>query len=143
MSNGFSVPTAACCCYINGKLVGRVTSFRWSSDTPRKDIYGLDSVVPYEIAPTTVSCSGSVGLIRTHADGSIEALGMTAHSSQMERERYFTLTLVDRATDTLLFRADYCAVIGQQWEVPERGLVRGTVNFRALQWNNECLVKKQ
>lgn len=125
--------------YINGKRVGRVFSFRWSSDTPRKSINGLDQLTPQELAPTSARCSGSVGILRTVMDGGIEGLGMTAHSSQVVREKYFSLTLVDRLTDTILFRADKCSVINQSWDVAEKGVVRGMVNWEALEWSNECL----
>ena len=128
--------------YINGVQIGRVTSFRWSSDTPRKAIMGLDSPTPVELAPTIARCTGSLGLLRTVLDGGIEALGMTAHSSQFVRERYFTLTLVEITSDTLLFRADFCSVTNQSWEVAARGIMTGSVNFEGIYWNNETSVSQ-
>lgn len=138
MSKSTVVTTAEVVCYINGKAIGRVTSFRWSSDTPKKVINGIDNPQPYELAPTNAICQGSVGILRTRGDGGIEALGMAAHSSQLTNEKYWTLTLIDRVTDTLLFRADYCSCTNQSWELAEKSIVRGTVNFSALSWSNEC-----
>jgi hypothetical protein len=124
--------------YINGKPLGRVTSFRFSSDTPWKEILGVDQNTPFEFAPTTTRCSGSVSLIRTVRDGGIEALGMTTHTSQLSRSKYCTLTLVDRTTDTVIFRADQCVVSNQSWDAQNKGIISGNVNFMALSWSNEC-----
>ena len=142
MSKSNLVTSAKVCCYINGNMVGRVTAFRWSSDSPRKAAYGLDCNTPYELMPTTSRCSGSVSLLKITGDGGIESLGMAAHSSQMVREKYFSLTIVDRVSDTLLFRADYCSVTNQSWDIAERSLVRGTVSFEGLYWNNDCQSSK-
>ena len=142
MSNALTITSASVVAYINGKICGRVVSFRWSSATPRKKIIGIDSGVPQELAPTTFMCSGTLELLRTHLDGGVEALGMTAHSSQVVREKMFTLTIIDRLTDTQLFRADYCSVEDQQWSIPQKGIVMGTINWSALQWNNECHLVK-
>ena len=124
--------------YINGRALGLVTSFRWSGDTPMKPANGLDNITPLELMPTNARCTGSMGLLRQSLDGGVEARGMTAHSSQVVRERYYTLTLIDRTTDTTIFRADFCMTTNQSWEVPERGFVKGQVNFEALSWSNEC-----
>lgn len=138
MSKSKVLTSAKIVCYINGKACGYVTSFGWNSDTPMKNINGIDSLSPYELAPTSTNCTGNIGLVRTVRSGGIEALGMTAHSSVLAQARYVTITLIDRTTDSLLFRADFCAVTNQRWDVPEKGIVRGSVSFTALAWNNEC-----
>jgi len=125
-------------CNINGISVGRVKSFRWSSNTPKRKILGLDCATPFELAPTISEITGSLALWRTVLDGGVEGIGMAAQSSQMIRERYFTLTLVDRSTGAVVFRAQFCSVENQSWDIPERGLIQGVVNFSGLHWNNEC-----
>lgn len=140
MAKSKVLTSAKVVCYINGKPVGRVTSFRFTSDTPWREIIGVDQNTPFEFAPITTRCSGSLTLIRTVRDGGIEALGMTTHTSQLSKAKYCTLTLVDRTTDTIIFRADSCVVSNQSWDAPTRGLVTGSVSFMALGWSNECEV---
>ena len=139
MGNSAVLVSGAVICYVNGIRCGKVTSFRWSSETPRKEIFCLDQNIPVEEAPTTARCSGSLGLIRLVHDGGLEGIGVIAHSSQVERERYFTIMIVDRISNSILFRADSCSATAQSWDIPSRGLVSGTLNFSCLSWSNEVI----
>lgn len=123
--------------YVNGAPFGRVTSFRFSSSTPRDAIYAIDSLDPFELAPTRTRVTGSLGLVRTIADGGAEGAGMTSNYEQLSREKYFSLMLVERISDTVIFRADYCSVVTQQWDVSAKEMVRGSIEFEALDWSNE------
>jgi len=125
---------ASVICYINGKPYGLVSSFQWSSTTNRKSIPELDSPLPAELAPTVAKTTGVIGLFRQAGDQGIEGTGMAAPVPQLPREKYFTIMLVERTTDSIIFRADYASVTNQTWNVPTRGLVTGTVNFEALDW---------
>lgn len=123
--------------YLNGKPFGRVTSFSYSSTSPRKEIYGLDSTEPFELMPTTTQCSGRIGLIRTVGDGGAEGAGMTVQYGDLPREKYFKLQLVERVSDTILFEANYCSVQSQSWAVGSKSAISGEVDFKALDWSNE------
>jgi hypothetical protein len=124
-------------CYINSIAVGKVTGFHWESDTSRKAIYGLDSGEPYELAPTTTRIGGEIGLLRTEGDGGLEGLGVVAQFPNLPREEYFSITLLDRASDTVLFRADKCAVKSQKWGVSAKQVMSGSFSFEGLLWTNE------
>jgi len=137
MSRAKVITGAAVICYVNGGLFGRVTDFSWRSATPRKANYGLDSVDPHELAPTTTKISGSLRLLRTVADAGAEGAGMAANYEDLPREKYFTLQLVDRATDIVIFQAQYCSTTMQAWNVPTKGTVTGTLEFEAISWSNE------
>lgn len=124
-------------CYVNGARFGRVTSVIWKSATPRKAIYGLDSVDPHELAPTTTRISFTVNLLRTIGDGGAEGAGMAANYEDLPREKYFTMQLVDRSTDTVLFQAQYCSVTMQSWSIPIKDKVTGVLEAEAITWSNE------
>ena len=123
--------------FINGIKVGRVFSFSWSSSTPKKPIYGLDSNEPYELAPTTTSITGSVSVYKFTGDGGAEGAGMTPTNPNIPSEKYFTLMLMDQVSSNVIFRADQCSVLGQNWSVAVRGLLTGNISFQALSWSNE------
>jgi hypothetical protein len=129
--------TAKVILYINGNAYAQAMSFRWSSDTPKKPLYGLDSSEPYELAPTVTKVSGQITLLRLVGDGGAEGAGATPSLPSIPAGKYFTLMLVDRATDTQLFRADHCTATSQGWDVPSKGLITGGLSFEALTWSNE------
>lgn len=137
MARAMTIVGAQVLCYINGVRFGRVTNFIWRSMTPRKAIYGLDSVDPTELAPTVTRCSGTIGMIRTTGDGGAEGAGMAAPFEDLPREKYFTVQLVDRATDRVLFQAQKCSVISQSWTVAMKTSVIGSIEFEAIDWSNE------
>ena len=137
MSRTKTIVTAGVLLYVNNKPYGQVKSFRFNSDTPRNAIYGIDSLDPFELAPTVTKVSGSIGLIRTLFDGGVEGAGLTANYEQLPREKYFSITLVEKASDTVLFRADFCSVTRQSWDFEAKEMVKGQVEFEALTWSNE------
>lgn len=123
--------------YVNGKLFGHCASFSFSSHTPRKAIYGLDSTEPYELAPTTTRVSASMQVYRLVGDAGAEGAGITAPYDDLPKEKYFTVMLVDRGSDSTLFRADYCSLTSQSWSIPSRGIVTGSLDIEAINWSNE------
>lgn len=124
-------------CYVNGKLYGRVSSFNWDSQTNHKPIYGIDSADPFELAAATTKISGSMAVYRLHGDGGAQGAGIVPKYEDMPRGRYFSITLLDRSTDLILFQARYCVLQAESWSVPSRGIITGQLHFEAVDWNNE------
>lgn len=139
MASSSLISAAKVVCYVNGLPYAQVTSFQWSVTPQRKAIYGLDSGEPYELAPVTTKVTGSMAVLRTQKDGGLEGAGITAPLEELTREKYFSLTLVERTTNTILFRADQCSVQSQAWTVSPKSLVSGTVSFEAINWSNEAI----
>lgn len=123
--------------YINGRLLGRVWKFNFSANTPVDPIQGIDSSLPYELAPTVSHITGTLALYRLAGDGGIEGPGMAAIVQDILKQKYFTLMVVERVTDTVIFRADQCMVTMQNWDVAAAGRMNGTVQFQGIAWNNE------
>lgn len=137
MTRAKTVVSAGVILYLNGKAFGRVREFSFTSATPRKPIHGIDAMEPFELMPTTSMVNGSISLYRTVGDGGAEGAAMTTQFDNIPREKYFTLQLIERLSDTVIFEARYCSVTRQSWSAPEKGLVIGTVEFEALDWTNE------
>jgi hypothetical protein len=132
-----TIVSAGVVLHLNGRPYGRVTSFQFTSDTPRTAKYGIDSMLPTELAPTTTRVTGRIGIVRTVGDGGVEGAGMTTDFDTIPRERYFLLQLIERRSDTVIFEAKYCSLVQQSWSLPEKGRMSGEVAFEALGWNNE------
>lgn len=127
-------------CYINGQPYGRVIGFTFRSQTPRRALYGIDSMDPFELAVTQTKVGGTMRIVRTVGDGGAEGAGITANFDDLPREKYFTVQLVERGSDTVIFQAELCSVVSQVWDVPSKGIVTGTIDFEAISWNNEIRV---
>lgn len=138
MSRARVIPSAAVIVYVNGKPFGRISDFNFRSMTPRRALFGIDSMHPYELAPTTGTITASMRIYRTVGDGGAEGAGMTASFEDVPREKYFSVMLVDRgAQDTVIFQADFCSVTSQSWGIPSRGIITGNIEFEALTWSND------
>lgn len=123
--------------YVNGNLFGRVDSFRWAYNTPKKEIRGIDVPYALEFAPTTQEIVATISIYKLAADGGAQGAGMSAEFVSISQEKYFTIQLVERVTDTTIFRSDFCSVQNENWEVSARGLLKGTVTFKGINIGNE------
>lgn len=132
-----TITGAGVVCKVNGLLLGRVTSLEWSIATPRKPIYGIDSFTPQELLTGAVKISGRLQIVRTTADGGAEGAGIVAGLPDLSREHYFSLQLIERASDSVVFEAWYASCESQSWTAPERGVIKGTLEFSCLDARNE------
>lgn len=124
--------------YINSKPFAVCTGFEWTSATNKKPISGIDQTMPSELAPTTTQIQGTISLLRTHGDGGLEGQGLAARPEDLPREKYFTITVIDKINNKILFQANYCSVVSQSWSMPERSIVKGRLSFMAITFGNEA-----
>jgi hypothetical protein len=123
--------------YVNGKLFGRCTSFSWTSQTPRKRIQTIDVMHPMELAATTTNVSWTMGVLRTIGDGGLQGAGVVSQQSDLSREMYFTIQLVERTSGLTLFRSDMNNTDSEQWSVTAKDLLLGNVSGSGISWVNE------
>ena len=124
--------------YVNSRPFAQVSSFQWSSDTPSKEIRGIDSVQAIELAPTTAGANGQIGLYRLTGDGGLEGNGISAPYVDLPAQRYVRIQLIERTADMVLFEANFCRVEFQGWQVASKTLMTGTTRFRSLDCSNEA-----
>lgn len=137
MSRARTLVSAGVVLHVNNKPFGRVTNFRFNSAVAHDAIYVIDALDPVELAPARTKVNGTIGIIRTSGDGGAEGAGLTTDYENLPREKYFSLCLIDVQTDKVVFRADYCSVVNQSWDMAARDIIKGTVEFEALDWSNE------
>lgn len=140
MSQSMNIVGAHILIFINGRLFGQATDMKWDSVTPNTIRYGIDSLIGYSTVPGPVKVQGTIAVLRRHADGGLEGAGVVAPYSAIERERYFSLLVIDRATGLRVFQADRCKVLSQTWVAAARGRMQGSFTFEALEWANESSV---
>jgi len=123
--------------FVNGKPFGRVSAFQWSSETPKRELHGIDDLLPFELAASAVRMQGSMTIYRLSGDGGAEGAGLVAPISELQREQYVSLSLVEIGTGFVLFEARQCSVTSQSWSAASRGQIMGSINFQIMAWGNE------
>lgn len=126
--------------YVNGRLFGRITAFSFESITNRKPIHTVDIPWAQELAATTVTTRGSMKILRLSGDGGAQGAQLVAPQHQISAEKYMTILVIDRSTETTLFQSDNCQVNSESWEVDARGRMEGSIGFESILWFNETSV---
>ncbi len=128
-------------CYINGQPFGRTQSGDFGIEYPRRAVDVLDSFFPAEMIQGATRTTGSLHIYRTHGDGGAQSAGIVAPLADLALEKYFSILILDRSTDTVVFRADQCSMVSERWGLPTRGYVMGVINFMAIGFSNEVASK--
>jgi hypothetical protein len=126
-------------CFINGVSIGWVTGVSFASNTPRRSITGIDTLVPFELVPLSTEINGTIQVVKMFGDDSLELRGIVGGAKNIINEKYFTLMLVQRSAtgaSYILFRADQCSVESQSWDIQARGIVTGQFAFRGIEATN-------
>jgi hypothetical protein len=122
--------------YLNGKPFAAVSNFNHTEDSPQKEVHGIDTLEPQELIPGPLTCSGMMTIYRQAHDGGIEGAGMMPTWQAATRGKYFSILIVDRITDTIIFESKKNSVIRQTWNIPTKGYVTGTIAFKGLLYGN-------
>ena len=117
--------------WINGNLFTPVSSVKYRINTNRKEIFGIDQIIPFELAPGTISIDGSVDVYRMKNNGSLEGRGIVAPLQKMLEEKYFSLVITDRETDICLLYIPQASLKEQNWSF-QKGICTGSFSFAGI-----------
>lgn len=137
MSTSNLVTTPHCVALINSVPFARCSGLTYDVSSPRREVHGIDVLPPVELIPTSLSIHGTVQMYKIHGDGGNEASGLVATWNSMTREKYFSLLVLDRVTDTVLVQVDKCVVTNQSWVIQPKSFVIGTVAFSGFDYSND------
>jgi hypothetical protein len=133
------VTSPHCICLVNSIPLARVGGLTYEVSSPKKELRGIDTLIPVELVPMGLSLRGTLQLYRLHQDGGAEAAGLVSTWNKATRQKYFSLMVIDRLTDTVLLQANRCDVIGQSWSIVPRQFVLGTISWQGLDYENDSL----
>lgn len=122
--------------YINGNPLGLLTDFSFSSETPDVEIRGIDVAFPIELASGTTSVSGTIGLLKLINDSGAQSYGLASSQIDSSKQKYVSLTLIDRGFDTVIFQCDYAKITNESWRIATKTLMEGTLTFKGIVWGN-------
>lgn len=125
--------------YVNGRLFPPVSEITWQANTGRHAIQGIDKAEPQELVPGNTTITGTMEIIRTKRSGGIEGAGLMASVTKILQEKYFSLLLIDRSTDSVLLYIEDASVDGYTGRAGARGIVTLSVQFEGIGWENEAV----
>ena len=122
--------------YVNGSPLGRVTSFSYNVSTIKSEIRGVDSIIPFELAPQAVITSGQMTVIGFLSDSGAEGLGLSTPIPNLPAARYFDLKLFEIPTGNIIFASSQTALDNQSWSYNAKGVVMGGFSFKCIDYGN-------
>jgi hypothetical protein len=134
----FSIAAAHLKCYVNSKLLGYVMSVpAWTVATEWAELREIDNATGAQLTPRTYTVNGTIQILRGRSTGGLEGAGLVPSAEAFLRQKYLVIEIQDRVTQDIIFSAQKCQVISQQWSVSPKGLLIGNFNFRGLTMTNE------
>ena len=127
---------ARCVIKVNNKLVGFAFSVSWKVQTDNQEIFTVDDYLPAELAPRSISVSGTLGMfVIPGRSAASEILQSNVLSFMMNK--YISLEISDSATGTILFKTNKAVVVGQQTTIQSGQLSISQLAWKAIGWQNE------
>lgn len=121
---------------VNGDVVAFAFQVTWNCRTEVTEIYTIDDPLPWEIAPKTISVTGTLGLFQLPGDSPTARL-MQADVATFLMNKYITIEVKDAASDNIIFKTNRAMVTGQQGEVTSEKLSTMTLSWTAIGWRAE------
>jgi hypothetical protein len=130
---------------INGSVVGFATSLSFTRTTSTKVIYGIDSPVPAEIAPTVYSVQGNLSGFRLRDSGGLDGTGIMNVSSVYAffAQKYCTIEVVDILTNVTMYQFNKVIFDQDSWNISTKQLVTFSASFKAVFVQNEVTSSSQ
>ena len=129
---------------VNGKIIGVGTSVQISREQGIKPIYGVDVVTPQELATTgPYTVRGSITGLRTRSSGGFDGLQVVNASTLGDyfNQKYCTLELVDRKTNTVFAKVDRVLFNSDTIQVSAKTVVTISATFVGTFLTNEISQK--
>lgn len=123
--------------YVNGRLYSPVSGLKFSASYGRSPLMGIDKSTPFELTSGVCEVKGTLDIFRRRTDGGIQGAGIAATERLILQERYFSLTVVERLSDSVVLQINEASVSDESWNIG-RGIIQGSVSFTGIGWSNEA-----
>jgi hypothetical protein len=125
--------------YINGKPFAQVSSIDYSISSPYRDVTGIDTLLPLDTVPQSLSFKGSMNVYMLRGRGGLEGEGISTTWESATRGKYFSLLVLDRATSDIIFESRKNRATGQQFRLAAKSIATGVVQFTGLFYSNNTV----
>lgn len=123
--------------YVNGRPYALVTSYSFTIDYNVEQLRGVDFPLPFELAPGAVSVTGTMSLERLAGKGGSRGAGLTVQVTDVARQQYFSILLIERQTKTAVFKCDFCLSQNESWTVGAKGRMTGNLSLVGIGFSDD------
>jgi len=129
--------------YVNGTSYGNVRSVRVREISNSQNRYGLDSSMPFDLIPLTNSADFTIEsyLLIGEAGTGLQGVDIMPPPALSQSGQYASIILLSTIDQAIIFRSDTCSVISVDSDIPARGLVTRTINFKTLDWTSDAILE--
>jgi hypothetical protein len=129
---------ARCVLRVNGKIVGFAFGISWKITTDATEIITIDDYLPYELAPSRITVTGSITNFRIPGSGPGQLLIQPDVLSFLH-QRYVDIEVRDSQTDNLIFLTRKALVTNRSENIRNNSLAEMTLDFKAIGFADEKL----
>lgn len=127
---------ARCILRVNGDIVGFAFGISWNISTQATEIETIDDYLPYELAPSRISVSGTISGFRIPGSSPTQKFIQTDIASFMH-QRYISIEARDAQTDDLIFLTQKALVTSRSENIDTNDLSKLTLQFKAIGFRDE------
>ena len=127
---------ARCMIRVNGKLAGFAFGISWKISTDVTEINTIDDYLPYELAPSRISVSGTISGFRIPGGGPGN-LGIQGDILSFMHQRYIDIEVRDSQTDNLIFQTTRAIITSRSENITADNIAQMTLDFKAIGFVDE------
>lgn len=127
---------ARCTLRMNGKIIGFAFAISWKITTDATEINTIDDYLPYELAPSRISVSGTISAFRIPGSGP-GSLVLQSDALSFMHQRYVEIEVRDSQTDNLIFLTKKALVTNRTENIRTDALAEMTMDFKAIGFADE------
>lgn len=127
---------ARCTLRMNGKIIGFAFGISWNITTDVTEINTIDDYLPYELAPSRITVTGTISGFRVPGSGPGQLLLQTDVAAFLH-QRYVQIEVRDSQTDNLIFLTKQAIITNRTESIRSDSLAEMSLNFRAIGYADE------
>ena len=127
---------ARCVLRMNGKIVGFAFGISWKISTDAVEIVTIDDYLPYELAPTRISVSGTISGFRIPGSGPGTLLLQPCQLAFLH-QRYVNIEVRDSQTDNLIFQTKKALITSRTENISAENIAQMSMEFKAIGFFDE------
>lgn len=127
---------ARCVLRMNGKIVGFAFGISWKIATDAVEINTIDDYLPYELAPSRISVTGTISAFRIPGSGP-GTLMLQPDIIAFLHQRYVDIEVRDSQTDNLIFQTKRALITSRTENITAENIAQLSMEFRAIGYADE------